>query len=264
MNDQWLDRKALITVKAYPNPSKKYQETVCVAAITREEGWVRLYPINFRSLSENQSFKKYQFIQLRMQRHTNDPRPESFRPDESSIQLLNVLGTENKWRKRREWIEPTLSNSMCEIQRDRISYNKSIGAFRPKKVVDLIIEETTTDWSGKQSAALDQLMLFEKKNPKLQKIPFNFRFKYFCNDDGCKGHNQSILDWEIRELYRKIQIKTSDPDQIKTKIRAKYLDEICGKAKDTYFFVGNHSQYPKTFMLLGVFWPPSEKQKTLF
>jgi hypothetical protein len=35
-----LERDVLITVKAYPNPSNKYQETVCVAGVTKEEGWV--------------------------------------------------------------------------------------------------------------------------------------------------------------------------------------------------------------------------------
>ncbi len=42
MSEPWLDREALIVVKAYPNPSAKYHETVCVAVTTREEGWVRL------------------------------------------------------------------------------------------------------------------------------------------------------------------------------------------------------------------------------
>ena len=35
-------------VKAYPEPSKTYVETVCVAAITVPDGrWVRFYPIRF-------------------------------------------------------------------------------------------------------------------------------------------------------------------------------------------------------------------------
>jgi hypothetical protein len=36
MTTAWLEREALITVKAYPNPSARYQETACVAAITKE------------------------------------------------------------------------------------------------------------------------------------------------------------------------------------------------------------------------------------
>jgi hypothetical protein len=46
---EWLEREAIVIVKAYPNPSAKYFETVCVAAITAEEGWIRLYPVSERS-----------------------------------------------------------------------------------------------------------------------------------------------------------------------------------------------------------------------
>jgi len=31
--EKWQTREILIAVKAYPTPSKKYQETVCVAGI---------------------------------------------------------------------------------------------------------------------------------------------------------------------------------------------------------------------------------------
>ena len=72
MPGQWIERDALITVKAYPNPSVKHYETVCVAAITRDEGWIRLYPVQFRTLPENRQFKKYQRVRLRMTKHRSD------------------------------------------------------------------------------------------------------------------------------------------------------------------------------------------------
>jgi hypothetical protein len=87
MTTTWVEREALAVIKAYPNPSAKYHETVCVAAVTREEGWVRLYPVGFRSLPDDKRFKKYQRIQFRMQKHPRDRRPESYRPDELSFQL---------------------------------------------------------------------------------------------------------------------------------------------------------------------------------
>jgi hypothetical protein len=36
-------RKILITVKAYPNPSKKYVETVCVVGMDLEKWMVKAY-----------------------------------------------------------------------------------------------------------------------------------------------------------------------------------------------------------------------------
>ncbi len=50
-------KKVLVTVKTYPNPSRKYQETVCVAGIDLDtKTWIRLYPIKFRDLEANKQF----------------------------------------------------------------------------------------------------------------------------------------------------------------------------------------------------------------
>ena len=56
----------LITVKAYPSPSRKYGETVCCAGIDIDTArWIRLYPIPFRDLDTSQKFKKYTIIRVR-------------------------------------------------------------------------------------------------------------------------------------------------------------------------------------------------------
>lgn len=269
MNSEWLDREALVTVKAYPNPSAKHHETVCVAAITREEGWIRLHPVPFRSLPDAQRFKKYQCIRLRMQKHSRDTRPESFRPDADSIALGIVLGTRNRWSQRWEWVKPTLSGSMCEIQRLQKSTRKSLGVFRPKRVTDVTIRDVSANWSGSQQQSLAQLTLFDEQRKPLEKIPMIFRYKYVCDESGCRGHEQAIIDWELGELYRKVRNGSQDRATIKTKIRDKYLHELCGTDRDTHFFVGNHSQHPQSFLVLGVFWPPrassrEERVRTLF
>ena len=43
--DNFQNRRVCILVKAYPQPSQKYQETVCVAAVTAAHELVRIYPI---------------------------------------------------------------------------------------------------------------------------------------------------------------------------------------------------------------------------
>jgi hypothetical protein len=60
-------KRILITVKAYPNPSKTYGETVCCAGIDIDSlKWIRLYPIPFRDLDSEQQFKKYSIIEKRV------------------------------------------------------------------------------------------------------------------------------------------------------------------------------------------------------
>lgn len=61
-----ITKKVLITVKAYPNPSTKYGETVCCAGIDIDTGkWIRLYPIPFRDLDSAKQFSKYTIIEIR-------------------------------------------------------------------------------------------------------------------------------------------------------------------------------------------------------
>jgi hypothetical protein len=264
MTDDWLQREALITVKAYPNPSAKYFETVCVAAITRDEGWVRLYPVSFRSLPSDVRFTKYQRVRLRMKKHQGDTRPESYRPDEQSFELLDVIDTSNRWRERWHWIRPSIGPSMCEIVRLQKKTGKSLGCIKPRVVKDLQFEAVDASWSPRKKAAMDQMQLFDPVDRTLEKIPFIFRSKYRCEDTDCRGHLQSIIDWELMELYRKLRSQGLSRDMLVTKIRETYVDRLCGSSRDTYFFVGNHSRYRTSFMVLGVFWPPRDCQETLF
>jgi hypothetical protein len=145
---------------------------------------------------------------------------------------------------------------MCEIQQLQKTNGKSIGAFRPKAVLDFVIEDDQPDWSGRKQSALDQMTLFDERTERLEKIPMIFKYRYVCADDACRGHTQSIIDWELMELYRNVRDRAASSEEIKAKIRQKYFDELCGPRKDTHFFVGNHSRFPNTFMILGVFWPP--------
>src|SRR5262245_42397218 len=102
MNDPWSTSEVLITVRTYPVPSRKSIEVSCTAGITREGEWVRLYPVPWRLLSSEKRFRKYQWISARVRNATSDPRVESRRIDEESIQILSQpLSSERQWALRR-------------------------------------------------------------------------------------------------------------------------------------------------------------------
>ncbi|MFQ1003071.1 hypothetical protein, partial [Modestobacter sp. SSW1-42] len=73
--------KVLVTVKAAPQPSATYGDTVCVAGVELRGDdpvrLVRLYPVPFRYLEGDQQFGKYQVIDVAARPSTRDPRPES-------------------------------------------------------------------------------------------------------------------------------------------------------------------------------------------
>lgn len=82
--------KVLITVKAAPEPSKSYGDTVCVAGV-RVDGepheWIRLYPVPFRHLATEEQFSKYQVVELDVNPAQHDSRSESRRPVWGSLTI---------------------------------------------------------------------------------------------------------------------------------------------------------------------------------
>ena len=105
----------LIVVKSYPNPSASLGEANCVMCVHRELGFVRLYPIPFRQLEDEQKFPKYARIRVQVQEPKNDPRPNTFRPQVDTIEVISEkLPTNDYWKLRKDWVMPFLNESMCE------------------------------------------------------------------------------------------------------------------------------------------------------
>jgi hypothetical protein len=94
----------LVTVKTYPTPSQTHVETVCVAGVRVDKvtpSWVRLYPIAFRTLDGEEQFKKYQIVHVPIRaRGSSDPRPESYSPDMSKIDMGEVVTSTKNWARR--------------------------------------------------------------------------------------------------------------------------------------------------------------------
>lgn len=254
-------KKILITVKAYPNPSKKYVETVCTAGIDLGENkWIRLYPVPFRDLEISKKFKKYDIIEAEVEKSTKDPRPESYKINCDSISRIAPLDTKQEWAQRKKLIMPLVGKSMCDIERLCDEKNVSLGMFKPRRDVEFLWEPVTSEFKPGTEELYAQLSLFNPQKKVLEKIPYIFRYKYFCeNEPGCKGHKQCIIDWEIGESFRSWKKNIYKTDELTLeKIRNKWQNELFSEKRDSYLLVGNQHRF-KTFMILGVFWPPKGK-----
>ena len=64
--------KVLITVKTYPTFSKSYDELVCTAGFKEDGTFIRIYPIPYRKLEYDQRYKKYEWIELELEKNTSD------------------------------------------------------------------------------------------------------------------------------------------------------------------------------------------------
>ena len=258
-------KKILITVRTYPVPATRGVEVSCTAGVTHEGEWIRLFPLPYRSLDEDKQFRKYEWIEAEVRKATNDQRPESFIPNLETIRIIEKLSTSDGWRTRKNIIKPLLRPSMCSIQQQHAQQNApTLGVFKPGKIKRLVIEpEESAVWTPSELAKLNQTLSLFQKAPEtqLEKIPFKFKYEFLCNDSNCNGHSMSCMDLELGQSYRKWRADYGD--QWQSAIRERYESQMIEKF-DTHFFVGNLHQFPQSWIIVGLFYPPQQSTGDLF
>ena len=253
--------KVLITVKTYPIPSATYDELVCTAGVTEAGDFIRLYPINFRDLPFSQQYKKYQWIEVEVEKHTRrDARKESYRPDCDSIQILGepIRSNPGNWTERASYALKKPARSIENLWACQEDDRTSLGVFRPKKVSDLVISNDDSTWKPSFLAELRQARLWEHRTVSREpprKVPFKFHYKFECDDARCNGHKMMIEDWEVGALFWRLVDNGHSPKYAAAEVRSKFMDELCGPEKNTYFFVGTILAHPRSWVVLGVFYP---------
>jgi hypothetical protein len=268
--------KVLITVKTYPTLSSKYDELVCTAGFREDGSWIRIYPIPFRRLEYDQRYKKYQWIDIDLEKNKSDFRPESYKPVSGGLdfKVLEKIETENNWQKRKEIVlrkvYTNLSSLITEAKDNNIG--TSLAIFKPKEVFDFTIKAVDRNWDKKKLASLEarakQLKLFEKsENPfeVVNKLPYKFSYKF--TDEENRESTMMIEDWEIGALYWNC-LKRHEGNEAKAceDVKKKYFDDFA-KTKDLYLYLGttqlHHFVAPNPFIIIGTFHPKKEVIKAI-
>lgn len=247
-------KTVLITVKTYPTPAAKGAEVSCTVGITYEQKWIRLFPIPFRFMGGDKQFKKYQWVEVFVKK-SSDKRKESFEVDIDTLNVISEpLSTQKSWEARKQLILPLKAPSLCYLQRNRKRTGDTLSIIKPKKVHGFSIEADTPDWTPEQKAKLLQYSLFDK-NPlvPLEKIPYKFSYRFSCDDSNCNGHKLMCTDWELGASYWKW--KRQYGDEWYQKIINKYDTDMIFK-RDIHFFVGTVHGYPRSWIIIGLFYPP--------
>jgi hypothetical protein len=253
-------KRILITVKAYPNPSRSYRETVCCAGIDIDSyKWIRLYPIPFRDLESDRKFKKYSIIEANCAKATDDHRPESYRVQAESIRILRYLDTSDGWKNRKEIVLKFPVYSLCQIIKDQEETKISLGVIEPKDVSFSFKKKTLSD-PEERKKPYAQLSFFDKTKNVIEEIPYHFYYQFYCNSETyCPGHKLSIVDWEIGQAYRDWRRNYIEETILLEKIKERWLLIADTAKRDVRFFVGNLHRFRETFAVLGVFYPPHNK-----
>ncbi|MEU7927628.1 hypothetical protein [Micromonospora sp. NPDC049801] len=251
--------RLLITVKAAPNPSARYGETVCVGALGLDPpwtGWIRLYPVHYRDLDDDSKFHKYDVIHVEALPARQDQRRESWKPIVDTITTERHLASR---QSRRSLLDPLVEDSMCRLNKQirEDPSGRSIALIRAVDISALQVKRHP-GWSAedrkKIEGYLNQLDLLEPtKRSALQAPRFTGAYRYRCADRHCRGHQQTLWDWEFVALQRRLD-RLTDAEAAE-QLRDKFLTQLCGADRDVAFYVGNQAARPQSFSIGGVYAP---------
>ncbi|MFV0308438.1 MAG: hypothetical protein ACK5OX_11905 [Desertimonas sp.] len=239
----------LITAKASPEIGRTHGETVCVAGI-RLDGdvyrWIRLFPVQWQWFWQGEH-PKYQVIELEIDKHDKDQRPESYRPRLDTTIVLDQLPA---GKRRAEVLNRLPQYTMCDLVAAKGWSRPSLGLVVPREITGFTREDHTGDTAhaAKMNRAA-QGSLLAQGAPKLEFSPFTFKLGYRCQSASCRGHEQSIVDWEISEAWR--NWRRSYPTDYLDRIEEKWLS-LVDPARLPALYVGNQHQAPQGFLVLGI------------
>jgi hypothetical protein len=231
--------RAVILVKAMPNPSQKYGETVCCAGVTAEGRWKRLYPVRFRLLESK--FNRWDWVSFKYRKPTGDDRAESCHVFEDK---LKVIGKLKDYDERALLLNPLISPSTADAAARGLSLTllRPSGAhffFRKKR------KKIEAERQGYKRAAR-QTSLLDEELDALEPTPYTFAFSF---EDAAGKHVNRCSDWETSATFWKWKKSQGEAAALK------HLSEVYNEkypSKGMVFAMGTIKARPKQWLLLGI------------
>jgi hypothetical protein len=192
-----------------------------------------------------------------------DPRPESYRIDCDSIELGACVPTDKtEWGKRAAKVFQQAGwqfDSVKALLEAQSQKKQSIGVVDPREVLSIDLrlrspeelktfEEKRAAVRKRLEADRAQLRLFEEfmpdqmKDLELQRKRIHVTWRCGSSD----VHDMQIMDWEVVELQRRM-----GDDKALAKVR----EVLNLNTHATRFFLGNMKVHPKSFTIVGLWYP---------
>jgi hypothetical protein len=234
--------RALILVKALPQPSKKHKETVCCAGVTVDGAWKRLYPIRFRQLGEGSTFRRWDWVDFEYELPPQDKRRESCKVFEDRIRVSGQM----KQGERARFLNPLIMPSINEAA----ARGMSLALIRPQRT-SFHFKRKSADRIAKERehfAAVERQTSFLDADLKaLEPTPYDFRFRF---EDGGRRRQFMCGDWEVHTTFRRRRDEFGGDEAALKWMDEKFNHEY--PRKGMAFAVGNVAARPQTWMLLGI------------
>lgn len=239
--------RALVLVKAFPQPSQKYEETVCCAGITPEGQFVRLYPIRFRHLPKDKRFNRWDVVEYVAGRSVGDHRPESRHVSEDSISIVQSGPQVDEEQKVRAW-SSHVSPSLVALKAENVATEKSLGIIKPDEGSLKFKARKLT--AGSQEAkdlqgAFNQVSLLEATPLAKLVVDYEFSYRFTC---GGYPHEMKIHDWEVQSAWHHFKIKYGDGAM--DALLEQYQNRI--PERNLHFVMGTMKAHPRQFIIIGL------------
>lgn len=247
-----------VLVKAIPHASNNYFETVCCAGVGKDLKWRRLYPVAFRTLTENQKFGRWSKISYKYKEPDKDKRLESQKVDHREIKVI--------WKITKDQDKLNILNNIIRSScKQAMSNKETLTVVRPeiidfkykKKKDSVIIKEIQ-----KHSNLANQLSFDSHQIKPLNPCPYNFYFRW--KDEDGEIHTNVCEDWETSATYfTRLKSESSEKSALDSMIDTfgeHYAKEGC------LFAMGTHQRRSQQWLLVGIIKPPknSPSQMSLF
>ena len=91
----------------------------------------------------------------------------------------------------------------------------------------------------------------------LEKIPYDFSYKFRCPEPTCNTHTMKCTDWEMGQSWRKWRMSTVTAGKSHSgRIQIEMRDQL-----DTHLYVGTINQHPKEWIIVGLVLSPKVAAK---
>jgi hypothetical protein len=234
--------------------------------MTEKGLFIRIYPVPFRLISDDQQFKKWQWITARFEKARDDHRPESHRVFVDTIECDAEALPAGKlgWPHRAELLSKLpIYADFAAVETARVTNGATLALLRPARISGLDIKKSDhAEWTMAEKEKLLRLQqqseLFDEVEEGrqirlLEKLPFDFHYRYECDVNGeTFSYKNKLVDWEIGALYR--TVRRSHGDDWEAPFRAKLEQEL--PSKDLIFLLGTIHRFPDQWLLISVIYPP--------
>lgn len=207
--------ECLIIVKAQPHRSSKYFETVCCAGVGRDRKWRRQYPVPFRILTDEQKFRRWDWVSYKFTKSPNDLRKETQKVIPETLTVSGHL----KKTERAGFINPLVRALFEEAN----ASGDSLTLIRPHKIDLSWIEKTKEeldDERAKHAELANQLSLLGE--PAKPLVPCPVQFTVHWRDADGKNRKHECDDWETSSAFNRFERKFGRKEAVNT-IQEKYM-----------------------------------------